>query len=150
MLRLPSIRRSAPSRKGHAVMEFALIAPWIFFVFVGVIDFGFYAYWLMAVTNASRVAAHLAAENGSSQSIACNEVRNELRGVLGWTSAPAACNASPLIVTVTELDSTTTPQSADASPSVLVSVTWDATPLIPVPGIAQTFTIRRDAEMRRK
>jgi len=148
-MRGSSRRRTARSH-GHAVMEFALMAPWIFFVFVGVLDFGFYAYWLMAVTNASRTAAHVASENGSSQAIACNEVRNELRGVLGWSNAPAGCNASPLVVTVTDLDDSTTPASADGSQSVLVSVTWDTTPLIPVPGIAQQFTIRRDAEMRRK
>lgn len=142
-------RRTTRSR-GHAVLEFALVAPWIFFVFVAVLDFGFYAYWLMAVTNASRTAAHVTSENGSSQSIACNEVLNEMRGVLGWSDAPAGCNASPLVVTVRNLNDSTTPASADGSQSVVVSVTWDTTPLIPVPGIAQQFTIRRDAEMRRK
>lgn len=142
--------KRASKRRGHAVMEFALVAPWIFFAFVGVIDFGFYAYWLMTVTNASRTAAHVASELGSAQAQACNEVLNEMRGVIGWAGASTTCDASPLIVTVTPLDETTTPASADASQSVLVSVTWETTPLIPVPGILQGFTIRRDAEMRRR
>ena len=140
------------SAKGHAVVEVALIAPWIFFLFIATLDFGFYIYWLMAVTNASRTAALHASINGVSQATACNEVLNEMRGVLGWEAANAAatCNAPPLTVTVTPLDSTTTPLSADASSSVVVSVQWETVPMIWVPGIDNQFTIRRDSEMRRQ
>ena len=150
MLVDPQMQRHATLPDGHAVVEVALVAPWIFFLFVATLDFGFYAYWLMAITNASRTAALAAAKNGASQALACNEVLNEMRGVLGWQAASVACNAPPLTVAVSALDDSTTPLSADASPSVLVSVTWQTTPLIPVPGIVQQFTIRRDAEMRRE
>ena len=131
-------------------MEVALIAPWIFFLFVATLDFGFYAYWLMAVTNASRSAALEASRSGISQSAACNRVINEMRGVLGWQVADAsgACASPPLTVTVAMLDDTTTPTSADLNRSVLASVTWETVPVIPVPGIVNQFTIRRDTEMR--
>lgn len=149
---LSTKRRARRRGAGHAVMEFALVAPWIFFVFIGVLDFGFYAYWLMSVTNASRTAALVASLNGASQGVACNEVLNEMRGVLGWKAADTAgsCNGAPLTVTVTPLDNASNPLSADGSASILVSVTWQTEPLLPVPGILQQFTIRRDAEMRRQ
>ena len=106
----------------------------------------------MASANASRAAAVSAQRNGISQTAACNQVLNEMRGVMGWSVANTAgsCAASPLIVTVTPLDGTTTPTSADGKPSVLVSVTWTTVPLIPVPGIVNQFTLQRDTEMRRQ
>jgi Flp pilus assembly protein TadG len=130
-------------------MEFALVAPWIFFVFVGVLDFGFYAYWLMAVTNASRSAALATYQNGPSQPIACRQAINELRGVLGWQDVDgSACGSAPLTVTVRELTDSSTPPSADGARSFVVSVVWESKPLIPVPGIANQITIRRDTEVR--
>jgi Flp pilus assembly protein TadG len=131
-------------------MEVALIAPWIFFVFVATLDFGFYSYWMQAVANASRAAALSASSNGLNQTAACKQVLNEMRGVMGWDAANTAgsCAAAPLTVTLTELDSTTTPTSADGNSSVLVTVIWQTSPLIPVPGIVNQFTLQRDTEMR--
>src|SRR5690349_5397528 len=57
----PSCKPARPvtrrGRKGNAMVEVALLAPWIFFLFIGVLDVGFYCYALMAVGNAARVAA---------------------------------------------------------------------------------------------
>ena len=157
-----------PRRRGHAVMEVALIAPWIFFLFVATLDFGFYSYWIQAVANASRAAA-VAAHDGvpdpanyannsdpdafsnaldQRREIACRQVQNELRGVMGFDAVSGFCTAAPLTVNLQRLDSTTSPVSADGNPSVLVTVTWQTAPLIPVPGILNQFTLRRDTELR--
>ena len=45
------------SRSGHAVIELSLMMPWLFFLFVGALDFGFYSYALISVQNSARVAA---------------------------------------------------------------------------------------------
>src|SRR5579863_10102058 len=41
--------RSLNTRKGNSLIEFSLLMPWYFFLFVGVYDFGFYAYSLIAL-----------------------------------------------------------------------------------------------------
>ena len=48
---------------GNAVIEVALMAPWIFFLFVGVLDFGFYAYSFISVENAARAAVLLTSQS---------------------------------------------------------------------------------------
>jgi Flp pilus assembly protein TadG len=44
-------------RAGNSIVEFSLMAPWILFLFAGAFDWGFYAYALISVQNAARVAA---------------------------------------------------------------------------------------------
>ncbi len=148
----------AARRRGHAVMEVALIAPWIFFVFVATLNFGFYSYWMQAVANASRSAALAAQRRGVNAAEACTHVQNEMRGVLGFdgvTLGDCTSATSPIKVCVVALGSApvpacgvTWPVSADTKDSVLVSVTWETAPLIPVPGIVTDLTLRQDTEMR--
>ena len=139
------------SRKGHAVVETALVAPWIFFLFVGVLDFGFYAYALIAVENATRVAA-LSAGIGNSyavnQTIACKLVVDELSRMPNVKSLPAGygCGAAPLRV-----DINTNPGYVDAegNPATWVRATYETIPLIPIPGILMgKATISRTVETR--
>jgi Flp pilus assembly protein TadG len=137
----------AGGERGHAVTEVALLSPWLFFLFVATLDFGFYSYWLVAATNAARTAALSAAKNGLDAAVACNQVRNELRGVLGYETA-TNCNGAPLTVTVEALDDATSIISADTRDSIKVAVMYETKPLIPVPGIVDKFTIRREVEMR--
>ena len=47
--------RGDRSESGNSVVEVALMAPWIFFLFVGVFDFGFYAYAGICMENAARI-----------------------------------------------------------------------------------------------
>ena len=43
--------------RGGSIVEVALLAPWIFFLFVGIFDLGFYAYGIICTQNAARAAA---------------------------------------------------------------------------------------------
>ena len=135
--------------RGNAVVELSLLAPWIFFLFVGVMDFGFYAYSLIATENAARAAA-LYTSSGSQFSgdsyAACQYALAELRSLPNARSL-VNCNSLPLIVTVTPLDAT---QSVDGFPASRVDVTYQTVALIPIPGLAGQFTITRRAEMRVK
>src|SRR5260370_28256282 len=49
-------RNRRNGQKGGAMIEFTLVAPWIFFVFVGTFDLGFYTNALVSTENAARVA----------------------------------------------------------------------------------------------
>jgi len=132
--------------RGHAVVETALIAPWIFFLFVGVLDFGFYAYSLIAVENATRVAALGAGTSNSArtdQTQACTYVREELRHLPNSSSLPTACDALDLIVNVQALT------DAEGDDAVRVTVTYRTIPMIPIPGLVTgRLTITRSAETK--
>ena len=139
------------SRKGHAVVETALIAPWIFFLFVGILDFGFYAYGLISVQNAARVAALRAGSGGGTandQVLACNLARQELRWMpnIKNLAAPYTCASAPL-----KVDVNTNPGYTDAegNPATWVQVTYQTVQLIPIPGLVTgRATISRRVETR--
>jgi len=67
--------------KGHAVLEAALLTPWLIFLFVGAFDMGFYAYALISVENAVRVAAEYTASStaaSTDSNTACTLILKEL------------------------------------------------------------------------
>jgi Flp pilus assembly protein TadG len=141
----------ASRRRGHAIVETTLIAPWIFFLFVGLLDFGFYAYGLISVQNAARVAALTAGTSSGAainQARACHVARDELQWMPNLRNlAPTYdCSASPL-----KVDINTDPNymDADGSPATWVRVTYDTIQLIPIPGLVMgKTTISRRVEMR--
>ncbi len=51
--------KTMPARRssGNSIIELTFMMPWLLFLFVGVFDFGFYAYALIATQNAARAAA---------------------------------------------------------------------------------------------
>ena len=109
-LRIPVRIQSKPRReRGSAMVEVALMAPWIFFLFVGVFDFGFYAYSMIALENAARSAAIQTAAgdsslliSGTSNPVACVAAWNELSALANVYSAtaPTDCTGLPSTITV--------------------------------------------------
>jgi len=159
--------------QGGAIVEVALLAPWIFFLFVGVFDFGFYAYGIICTQNAARAAATQTASSVGVQSvsIACDAAWNELRGLPNIAGTTKDCTKLPVIVTQKTLcDSTKVQPSSLAascvsgsicadcgstadpnshSASSQVSVQYQSIPLVPIPGILTgQLTITRIMEMR--
>jgi len=68
---------AAPARQrrrenGSALIEITLLCPWFLFLFVGVVDLGFYTYSLIGVENAARVAAEYTSK---STSVAADQSR---------------------------------------------------------------------------
>jgi hypothetical protein len=127
-------------------MEVALMAPWIFFLFVGVLDFGFYAYAIISTQNAARVAA---LHNSISKEAAidpdgsgCQMVLSELKWAL-YTRTVTTCNASPVQV------SSTLVAGADGNDAAQVTVQYQTIAMIPIPGVfANQMTIFRTAQIR--
>jgi Flp pilus assembly protein TadG len=127
----------------------ALLAPWFFFLFIGVVDVGFYCYDLIAVENAARVAAEFTSSgtsNAANQGGACTMVKLELASVPNISGIAGPCNSLPLIVTATSSQGL-----GGNGTKTTVTVTYQTQKLIPIPGLLQgQFTFSSTAVARVK
>jgi Flp pilus assembly protein TadG len=135
------------------VVEVALMAPWIFFLFVGVFDMGFYCYAAICTQNAARAVALSYAQDGvpSPCTVALAEL-SMLPNVNG-----GSCSALPVVATASKLNGSACPDNATpsgllyASTSFCVqsSVTYQTIPLLPIPGVLMgRMTLTRTSQMR--
>jgi Flp pilus assembly protein TadG len=144
------VRRSG--QKGNAVVETALMAPWIFLLFLGVFDFGFYAYAAISTQHAARVAALYTSSSTSSvadTSGACQYVLaalKDLPNMSGVTSC--AADASQISTTTPVAVTAAAATGPDSTPASTVSVLYQTVPLFPIPGLMGQMTITRTAEMK--
>lgn len=102
--REPSRRRGT---RGQAMVEVALLSPWIFFLFIGVMDTGFFCYTAICVENAARAAAVRTAASQEQVSVtandfACQAAWNELSNLPNvYQATPVStCAGLPAGVTV--------------------------------------------------
>ena len=146
------------------MVEVALMAPWIFFLFIGVFDFGVYAYSCICAQNAARAAALSNASNGAidntSACLAALAELNRLPNTAGETSncpttAGTVTDARPVAVWVDKLCqfgciATCADCGVDAAAiSARATVVYRTIQLIPIPGVlAGRTTITRAVEMR--
>jgi Flp pilus assembly protein TadG len=138
--------RHSSLRRGHAVVEVALFAPWIFFLFAGALDAGFYTYALISTENAARVAAEYTSKSSATAadaSTACTYALDEMNTMSNVKSL-ASCNSLPLIVTASPVTST------DGSSASAVSVKYQTAMLVPIPGLPGRITITRKVQMMLK
>ena len=127
------------------MLEMALLAPAFFFLFIGVLDWGFYAYSLISMQAAIRTAVlYTSTDTGKSadSSGACQLVWKELQNLPNIGTSANDCSINPLVTAV----KVTGPDSAWSSQ---VTVTYQTVSLIPIPGLlAKQFTIVRSGKMR--
>jgi Flp pilus assembly protein TadG len=128
-------------RKGSAVVEFAFLLPWFLFIFVGVLDMGFYNYALVTTESAARVAAISASAStttASDSATACNFALQELASNINMSGIGACGAGSPVTVTATSVT------GPDGQPAAKVTVLFTTPQLIPVPGLlpAQITLVR--------
>jgi Flp pilus assembly protein TadG len=142
---LPARRESRES--GTSVVELSLLFPWIFFLFVGAFDMGFFTYSLVSVENAARVAAEYTSKSASvaaDSSGACTKVLAEL-AMLPNMGGVSTCGASPLTVQATSVT------GPDGNPATSVSVTYSGNNLVPIPGLLMgRLNVTRIVKMRVK
>jgi Flp pilus assembly protein TadG len=149
-------------RRGNAIIEMTFMVPWLFFLFVGVLDFGFCAYALISVENAARVAALTLAQTTSSASsstataVACALVTQELGSMANYAQFNATCSSGVLVVTTSYVAAASAADSGAADcgssgcwPASSVTVTYQTVPLIPFPGFLTTnrLTITRTVQV---
>ena len=157
-------------RRGSAIVEAALLMPWIVFLFVGTLDVGFYNYASICTQNAARAVAISQATSSTASicSVAIGEL-GALPNILptyGGCSSPSypssVSGTSPMSVCVTTLssggaaDANCSSQTSCAdctqdpsATSVQATVAYQTVPLVPIPGILPgKLTFTRTAEVR--
>jgi Flp pilus assembly protein TadG len=133
--------------RGNAVIEVSLLAPWMLFLMVGVLDLGFYFFAAITTENAARVAAQYGAAGASTAGDtagACPYALQEALSLPGLNSG-MNCQSLPFVATVTPV---TGPDGTAASRA---SVTYQTIPMIPIPGLLDgRLTLTRTVEMKVK
>jgi Flp pilus assembly protein TadG len=150
---------------GSAIVETALLVPWLFFLFIGVLDLGFYAYAAICTQNAARAAAVQGAEELDStptspvSGAVCDAALGELNRLPNWAAmacpAPTSVDSThPFAITAQQLTNVSSPVCADcgATPtakSYRAAVTYQSVQLIPLPGLLMgRMTLTRTGEVR--
>jgi len=132
--------------RGHAMLEAALLMPWVLFLFVGTFDLGMYNYALICTQNAARTAAWYTSQSATTatnSSTACTYALAELQAMPNVGTSVSTCSASPVVVTATEVT------GADGSLASQVSVSYTTPTLIPIPGaLPASYTFDRVVQMR--
>ena len=147
------MRNRRQRQNGNAVVEMAFLMPWIAFLFVGVLDSGFYTYAAIATQNAARAVAIQSGNSGGTISALCQSAKNEMGflpnvpGTSCAASQAAVSNTTPIWVCTGILTNTSgsvcglpAATCADCSlnagaRSVLAVLTYQSIPLVPIPGI---------------
>jgi Flp pilus assembly protein TadG len=138
------------SKKGHSVVEVALMAPWILLLFLAVFDFGYYMYAGISVANAARAASLEMGRSASyalNQGLACSIVREDLRYLPNATTFDTTCANPPLVVTVGNNGAAMAGLDGQGV-NARVRVSYTTIQLFPLPWLLGQATINREADMR--
>lgn len=142
-------------RKGASVLEATLLCPWVFFIFVGAFDVGFYLNALISTENAVRAAGlyYVSSQKASRDATkSCYYALEILRAQPNVRSAVATCAASPAAVnqaTPVALTMSSVSSGPDGQPATTVTVTYQTVPLIPIPLLlARQLSVTRSVEYK--
>jgi hypothetical protein len=127
------------------MMELALFSPWIIFLVVGTLDWGFYAYSLITLETATRNAASYNATHASptDAAMACQIVTSEMQTLVNMAGVSSCGTGSAVAIAATQVT------GPDTAPAARVAVTYTTPQMIPIPGLlAKRFTITRVVTMR--
>ena len=154
------------SQQGQAILETTLMAPFIFLLFIGIFDFGFYSYAFICTANAARVGA-LATSNdlataGDAQ-VACTAALGEMQGLPNVGTGVTSCSnggyqSGGSTIFQFTATSTTSPDGDTTNCSLTgaaptgskVQVAYNTIQLFPLPWLAGKLNITRTAWMRVK
>jgi Flp pilus assembly protein TadG len=146
--------------RGNSLIEFSLFTPWLILLFVGAMDWGFYAYSLIATEAAARVGALYASSSSSAvtdTATICTYALKQLSkmpnvgdGMSSCASGSSVSSGSPVGVSAT---SVTGSSSADGNSAAQVSVTYMTPIFIPMilgnqTVVPKQVTITRTIQMR--
>ncbi len=140
VLRPYSICQAKFRRRGQSLVETALLVPFVFFLFLGLTNFGFFCYAFITVGHAAEVGASYIASAvlQNSQPAACDVILRDMQS-LPNVPAVTTCNAAPLQVAVTQ----NYQEPATGEPAAQVKVTYDTIQLFPLPFMSGKMTINR-------
>lgn len=130
------ISRGRDSRRGAALVELALLSPFLLFLFVIVVDFGRIFYYSQTVQNAARAGALYMSDDVSKASSPYANV-----------TAAAIADATNLSPAPTVTSSTG--NDANGDPYVRVTVVWTFNMIMHIPRVPPTFVLTRTVQMRK-
>lgn len=145
-------RKGLGCQCGHAAVEAALMAPWLFLLFAMVFDIGFYSYAVIGTQNAARSGVMYTSQGTSyvsHLSRACDIALRELRGMPNVSASLTSCavnnavsDANPIAVGVAAIT------GQDSWPAARVTVTYRTPPFFYLPGLTSRLTVTRISEAR--
>jgi Flp pilus assembly protein TadG len=145
-IEMKSTNTPSGRERGHAMLEAALLLPWILFLFVGAFDLGFYNYALISTQNAARVAAWYTSQTTTTSTdatTACTYALAELSSMPNVGTTVTSCAAAPVVVTATQVT------GVDGAEASQVSVSYTSPQMIPIPGaLPGQYTFDRIVQMR--
>jgi Flp pilus assembly protein TadG len=147
------LRRVADGRCGNAIIEFSLLMPWLIFLFVGALDWGFYMYSLISTQAASRVGAVYASSSPGAMADKagiCLYALEQLRRMPNVGSGASSCvTGSGVSSSAPVGSSVTSVTGVDGKPAVQVSVTYQTPLYIPLMTYLRSqVVITRTMQMR--
>ncbi len=141
------IRRRGARDRGTAMLELALLSPWVFFLFIGILDWGFYATALISTQAAARSAAlytSTSAGTAADNATACTIALGELHRLPNMWNVTAPCSSNP-VVTAARI----TGPDGVANGATRVTVQYDTVRLIALPRLLPSrIRITRTVVMR--
>ncbi len=142
------------AQDGVALVEFAVVAPLLMVLMLGLVEVGRYAYFGIVVANAARVGVQYGAQNGSTaldgSGISAAVRADSANGVANLqTASTDSCqcwNGS----SYTSTSCSPTPKCSNGHPVEFVTVTTDGTarPLFNYPLLPGSITIKATATRR--
>lgn len=152
---MPAVARERlRSRRGNALVEFALVLPLLLLIFAGIVDFGFLFQRYEVLTNAVREGARIGVLPGYDAGAVQARVLEYVEQGLGMSPADvAAAVGTPVVQTVTI---TPTSGTAFAATEVTASFTYTYVILGPIVNLATggswgtEIAITAQATMRRE
>jgi Flp pilus assembly protein TadG len=145
-----AIRKLQRSESGASLVEFAILAPVLVFLLIGLVDIGRYAYYAILAAN----AAHAGAQYGSQDLTYINQtgniataVSNDAPGIT-WTTTSNCLVSTNGGTPVVGCPTGGTTVQAGTIYYVQVSTTAVFTPLIHYPGIPTNVHVTGSSTMR--
>jgi Flp pilus assembly protein TadG len=133
-------------RTGSSAVEFALLVPWFIFLFVGVLDLGYYNYALITAQSAARTAALFTSSSASASTqtadVVCTYVYDQLTSNINLSGATTCTGTSPITLT------NSVANGPDGNSASTVTIQFTSATLIPIPGLLPAnIPVARTAQM---
>jgi Flp pilus assembly protein TadG len=140
-------------QRGNGIIEFSLMAPWLIFLFIGALDWGFYAYSLIATEAAARVGALYASTSSTTatdSTTVCTYALQQLLKMPNVGSSVTTCASGSSVTSSQPVGvSATAVTGPDSNNAAQVSVTYQTPIFMPLLGtLPKQLTITRTIVMR--
>lgn len=127
--------------------------PWLIFLFIGAMDWGFYAYALISTEAAARVAclyASTSTTTASDGTTVCTYALEQLRKMPNVGTALTSCGSGTAVSSTAPVGiSVSTVLGPDSQNAAQVSVTYFTPVFLPMTGsLPRQVTITRTVQMR--